>query len=124
MKVLKRKLKKVHIAKRIFYHLTNILYIATLAFLAYMLLKYIKVERALEIIGVAIFGIWFLIYLLGGLIAMLSKKTKTFIFLTIISLLLSGIFGFGGYFIFRTYSALGNMNREVITYSTTLITLK
>ena len=124
MKVLKRKLKKVHIAKRIFYHLTNILYIATLAFLAYMLLKYIKVERALEIIGVAIFGIWFLIYLLGGLITMLSKKTKTFIFLTIISLLLSGIFGFGGYFIFRTYSALGNMNREVITYSTTLITLK
>ncbi len=123
MKVLKRKLKKVHIVKRIFYNLTLILYIACFAYFIYGLLHLPNIETALRIIVIAFFGIWLLIYILCGLLSMLAKKTKTFVFLTFISLLLCPIFAGSSYLINKTYGSLNNMVHEQLTYTTNLIAL-
>ena len=124
MKVLRKKLKKVHIVKKIFFSLTSILYLATFIYFIYGLLKLKDIETLIRSIVIAIFCVWFLIYLLLGLISMIAKKNKTFIFLTIFTLLLCPVFGVSSYFINNVYGKISNMNRNTIVYTTHLIALK
>ena len=124
MKILRKKLKKVHIVKKIFYFLSLIIYLPSLIYFIMGLLKLSGIETALRIIVIAFFCIWFLIYLLGGLITMLAKKTKTFIFLTIFTLLFSPVFVIGSYYIHKVYNSMSVMNRNTITYTSNLIALK
>ena len=58
MKVLFKKLSKVHIVKKIFYFLTSILYITALVFLIKGLLELKGIETGLRIIVIAIAVIW------------------------------------------------------------------
>ena len=124
MKVLQKKLKKVHIVKKIFFSLTTILYLATFIYFVYGILKLKDIETLIRSIVIAIFCVWFLIYLLLGLISMITKKNKTFIFLTIFTLLLCPVFGVSSYFINNVYGKISNMNRNTIVYTTHLIALK
>ena len=124
MKVLRKKLKKVHIVKKIFFSLTSILYLATFIYFIYGILKLKDIETLIRSIVIAIFCVWFLIYLLLGLISMIAKKNKTFIFLTIFTLLLCPVFGVSSYFINNVYGKISNMNRNTIVYTTHLIALK
>lgn len=124
MKILRKKLKKVHIVKKIFFSLTSILYLATFIYFIYGILKLKDIETLIRSIVIAIFCVWFLIYLLLGLISMIAKKNKTFIFLTIFTLLLCPVFGVSSYFINNVYGKISNMNRNTIVYTTHLIALK
>lgn len=127
MKILRKKLKKVHIAKKIAYYLSSILYLACLIYFIIGILK-LNIDHAdiliIKSIIIAIFCIWYLLYLLMGLITMIAKKTKTFIFLTIMTLLMCPIFVGTSYFINNIYGTISNMNRNTIEYSTNLIALK
>ncbi len=124
MKILRKKLKKVHIAKKIFYFLSLILYLATLIYFITGILKLADIETLIRSIIIAIFSVWFFIYMISGLISMITKKNKTFIFLTVITLLLCPVFGVSSYFINNVYGKISNMNRNSIVYTTHLITLK
>ncbi len=124
MKVLKNKLKKVHIVKRIFYFLAIILYIVTYGLTIYNLSKLGNVEKTLRYIVIAFFGVWFIIYALCGLLTMLAKKKKAFIFVTIITYLFIAAFGTISYFIDKEYGVLQNMNNDKLLYTTNLIALK
>ena len=110
MKVLQKKLKKVHIVKKIFFSLTTILYLATFIYFVYGILKLKDIETLIRSIVIAIFCVWFLIYLLLGLISMITKKNKTFIFLTIFTLLLCPVFGVSSYFINNVYGKISKRN--------------
>lgn len=124
MKVLRKKLRKVHIVKKIFYFLSLLLYIATFIYFITGILKLGDIEKVIRSIIIAVFCVWFLIYCFSGLITMITKKNKTFIFLTIITLVLCPIFGVSSYFIHNVYGKISNMNRNTIIYTTYLITLK
>lgn len=123
MKVLKKKLKKVHIVKKIFYFLTIFIYIATFSYFIYGILKLKGIETLIRSIVIGFFTIWLLIYILCGLLTMLSKKTKTFIFITFISLLFCPIFTMSSYYINKVYGSLSEINNETLTYTTKLIAL-
>lgn len=124
MKVLKNKLKKVHIAKRFFFFLSIFVYLITYGFFVFSLLKLGNIETLIRYIIIGFFGLWFFIYVLSGLITMLSKKTKTFVFITFITIFFS--IGFGGisYFINKEYGILERINNEKIIYTSNLIALK
>ena len=125
MKVLFKKLGKVHIVKKIFYFLTSILYIVALVFLIKGLLELKGIETGLRIMIIAISIIWGCIYLFGGLLTMIAKKTKTFIFLTFISILVSPVFIASSYIIDRVFNDyLGGMVKDELEYKTNLIALK
>ena len=124
MKVLRKKLRKVHIAKKIFYFLSLILYLATLIYFIIGILKLGDIETVIRSIIIAIFCVWFLIYAVGGLITMIAKKNKSFIFFTAITLILCPVFCVSSYFINNVYGKISNMNRNTIIYTTHLITLK
>lgn len=124
MKVLRKKLHKVHIVKKIFYFLSLILYLASLIYFIIGILKLGDIETVIRSIIIAIFCVWFLVYAFSGLLTMLAKKNKTFIFLTIITLILCPVFTVSSYFINNVYGKISNMNRNTIIYTTHLITLK
>ena len=90
MSVLHKKLKRINIFQRILYYLTQVLYLGALAYFIYAILKLKGIETTLRIIGIVVLGIWALIYILGGLISLLTKKVVPFIIMTILTLLLSG----------------------------------
>lgn len=127
MKILRKKLKKVHIAKKITYYLSGLLYLACLIYFIMGILK-LNINHAdilvIKSIVIAIFCIWYLIYLLMGLITMIAKKTKSFVFLTIFTIILCPVFVVSSYFINNVYGTISNMNRNTIEYSTNLIALK
>lgn len=124
MKVLRKKLKKVHILKKLFYNLTSILYIASLVYFIYGILKLKGIETLIRSIVIALFIVWGLIYLLFGLVTLLSKKKKGFVFLTLITLLLCPVFVFSSYYVNKVYGQISNINSEKLTYTSNLIALK
>ncbi len=124
MKVLKRKLKKVHIVKRIFYFLTVLLFTASLIYFIMGILKLKGIETLIRSIVIAFFIVWLIIYIIGGLLCMVSKKNKTFIFLTIITLILCPIFTISSYYVNKVYGKISNINSNELLYTTNLIALK
>ena len=130
MKVLLKKLKKVDGLQKFFFFLSLILYILSLSFFVYSIFKYkvvldllSKKELTLVISVFVLLGIWFLIYLLCGLITMIAKKNKTFIFITILtfifSLLLCGLS-----IVLDEIKDRMDLTQERLTYTTNLIALK
>ena len=79
MKILRKKLKKVHIVKKILFLLTLLIYIPSLVYFTMGLLKLTGIETILRIAVIVFFIIWLFVYLLGGFISMIVKKNKTFI---------------------------------------------
>lgn len=124
MKVLMKKIKKANIVKKIFYFLSIIAYIATLTFMTYEAMIFKSTEPVILSIVLALFIIWGLIYILAGLITMISKKNKSFIIITILTILISSILGFGATYIHSKKNQFNNMNANEIMYTTNLIALK
>ncbi len=124
MKVLMKKMKKTHFIKKFFYFLSVIAYIATLVFMTSEAFIFKSTEPVILAIVLAIFIIWGLIYILFGLITMIGKKNKTFIFITILTLLISGVLGFGAYYLHQKKAQFNNMNANEIVYTSNLIILK
>lgn len=124
MKVLKKKLKKVHVVKKFFYYFTILLYTLLYAYFVYGILKLENIETVIRYIVIGLFGVWLLVYIFCGLITMIAKKTKSFVFITILSLLFCPVFGVSSYYINKIYGSLTNINNEMITYTTNLIAMK
>ena len=124
MSVLHKKLKRINIFQRILYYLTQVLYLGALAYFIYAILKLKGIETTLRIIGIVVLGIWALIYILGGLISLLTKKIVPFIIMTILTLLLSGGLIFVSYNINDIFAKLSRINKETVTYTSKLIALK
>ena len=124
MKVLRKKLKKVHGFKKFIYYFSLIFYIITFSFFILSILKLKGIETILRIIVLTFFGLWFLIYILCGLLTMITKKNKTFIFITIVTILLCPVFSFASYYIDKAYNSLKGINNNELLYTSNLIALK
>ena len=110
MKVLMKKIKKVNLVKRIFYFLSVILYLASLIFITCEAMVFKNTEPILLGIVLALFIIWGLVYLVNGLTSMLSNKKKTFIIMTIVTLLFISIFTVAGAYIHDKVDLFSNAN--------------
>ena len=129
MKVLMKKLKKVDGLQKFFYFLSLIIYMLSIGFFIFSILKYKTIitsgtkEMAIVIGIVAFFIIWFLLYLLCGLITAIAKKKKTFIFITIVTILLSIGLCTVSVILDRLMDKM-NLTAERLTYTSNLIALK
>ncbi len=124
LKILRRKLKRSSKIKKFFYYLTILAYIATFGYFIYGILKLKGIEDLIRYIAIAFFGIWLLIYLLLGLIGVISRKSKMFVIITIFTLLFTPAFAFSSYYINKIYGTISKINSNTKTYSTNLIALK
>ena len=124
MNILKKKLKKVNKVKKVLYFFTSLVFLVTYIYFLIGLLHLSGIETLIRIIVLVFFGIWFVVYLLAGLLALISRKTPTFIILTIISLLCTPVFFFGSNIIIKNVGFLNQTQRDKIEYTSNLIALK
>lgn len=124
MKILFNKLKKCSKPLKFLFSISLICYTATLIYLTINLLSLSGIETFIRIGALVLFYIFLIGYLIAGLVTIISKKKKTFIFLSIIVLLLSIIFGFVSYYINITYNKVDTISKKYVTYTSNLIAMK
>ncbi len=125
MKKAIRKFKRSNKFLRFTFYLTIVLYLVGLVLFTKSLLSLTGIETLLRTIVIVFFIGYIVIYVLWNLINLLTKKYKTVIFTTILSLLFTTIFFVGSYYINFVYKNINNMqeNKELV-YTTYLIDLK
>ena len=124
MNVLRRKMKRASKIKKFFYYLTILAYGATFGYFIYGILKLKGIEDLVRYVAIAFFGIWLLIYMLLGLVGVISRKSKMFVVVTILTLLFTPAFVFSSYYINKIYGTISKINSNTKTYATNLIALK
>lgn len=125
MKVLFNKLKKSNKILLTIYLLSFIAYLVTFIFFTGSLLSLKGIETFLRIGFIALFALWIIIYFIWNLVNLILKRNKTLIITTIITILLSVIFGFGSYIINKVYNKLEKLTSSNTTvYTTYLISMK
>jgi hypothetical protein len=102
----------------------SIICFVSFLFIAYSIYLINGIETELRYIGI---GVLLLISIaLSYFIIRFSRKKyfKRFIIFSIIMLLFIGIQAYGGYFIYKTYSSINNINKNELVYSTSIVTKK
>ena len=82
------------------------------------------IETLVRMILIILFGIWFLVWLVMGLVYVLNKKYSSFIIMIIFTLLFNGIFFVAGYYIDTIYKEIDSISKDTINYTTYLISMK
>ena len=125
MKVLFNKLKKSNKILLTIYLISFIAYLVTFIFFTGSLLSLKGIETFLRIGFIALFALWIIIYFIWNLVNLILKRNKTLIITTIITILLSVVFGFGSYIINNVYNKLEKLTSSNTTvYTTYLISMK
>lgn len=124
MKILFNKLKKCSKPLKALFTISLLCYMVTLVLFTMNILSLAGIETAIRITALVIFYLLLIGYLIGGLVALIAKKKKTLIFLSIIVLLLSAIFGFASYYINKTYNKIDTISKKYVTYTSNMIAMK
>ena len=82
------------------------------------------IETLVRVILIILFGIWFLVWLVMGLIYIFNKKYSSFIIMIVFTLLFNGIFFVAGYYIDTIYKSIDNISKDTVNYTTYLISMK
>ncbi len=125
MKVLLNKLKKTHWLKKIFYVISLLSYWLGFCFFCKSLLSLVGIETTIRVIIMIAGTLFGLTYTLFGLKKMVKEKKLGFILLTILTLLITILFGFSSYYIDKLYNKLENFtSKETSTYTSVILSLK
>ena len=125
MKVLFNKLKKSNKILLTICLISFIAYLVTFIFFTGSLLSLKGIETFLRIGFITLFALWIIIYFIWNLVNLILKRSKTIIITTIITILLSVVFGFGSYIINKVYNKLEKLTSSNTTvYTTYLISMK
>ncbi len=124
MKSIIRKFKKLKSIYKILYIVLSIILLISICFLTYELLKLKKIETVLRIIFIIVCFICFFISLFINILFLFSKKNKLFIANSILGFIISVLFIFVSVNIHKTYGIVNNIEKDKITYSTSLVVLK
>ncbi len=108
--------------KKVSLFLLNFIIIAVGVFLIYNIYKISGIENKIRYIAMGVIAFMdILLVIVTRVLTKKPSKTKTAI-AVIISLLIIVGEAFVGYFIYRTYSSVNNMNKDKITYTTVIAT--
>lgn len=109
---------------RILFFAFIILFIISNVFLIYNILLLKGIENMIRYLAIGFMSFTSLLLSLWSIRSFVKRRTKKFIISTILISLLIVIYFTGGYYINKAYSSIDNINKDEITYSTSLIVLK
>ena len=124
MKNIKRKFKKLKTGYKIMFFIFNTLFFVSILSLTQGLLLLKKIETILRIIIIISVFIIYFIYIFISILLLFSKKNKLYIVNSIFITILSISFIILSIYINKTYNIVDNMNKKMVTYSTSLVVLK
>lgn len=124
MKKILKKFKKLDKKFKIMFYIVSILYIVSIVFISQSLLLLKNIETVLRIVFLIFIYLSYFIYLFISVLLLFSKRSKSYvgnsIFITIISI----VFIVVSIYINKTYNIVDRMNKDVITYSSSLVVMK
>lgn len=123
MKSFFKKFKKTKLSIRLIYLFVGLLFLVSYILLFTSLIKLESVETGLRIIALCVLGILLIVYLFFELILLLTKKHKTVVITSFITMLIASCCIIGSLFINKVYTLIGNIKKETIVYTTNLISL-
>ncbi len=107
---------------KIFKYLFIVLILISTLFLSYSLILFNGVERFYIICGILLVIYISSILIYSLIFSFKGKKFKKFMTTLIISIIFVSIYSVGGYLIYNVYSKIDTFNKDMITYTTSLIT--
>lgn len=124
MKILINKLNNTKLSVRLVYIFVIIVFIVSYILLLLSFLKLKGIETLIRIIILSVLGFLLLLYGIGDLVLLLSKKNKTVLVTSFIVMIISSICIVSSSFVNKAYNLLASMNKNKYLYTTNLITLK
>lgn len=122
--IIKRKLKKLnkillslYVLSTLFFSISNILLTISVSSL-------VGIETFYRFIGLTILFLILIFYVLYGFIWLFNKRNIKLIIFSFIIIIISGLCIFGSYYINKTYRLIDNINKDEVTFTTNLLTLK
>jgi len=124
MDIIIRKFKKINKFYKITFIIIGILNIIGIGFITQGLLKLNNIETFLRIVFLILVYLGFFIYLFISILLLFTKKNKIYITTCILSILINITFIIISIYINKTYNTIDQMNKDTITYSSSLIVKK
>ena len=123
MKKFLKKFNNTKLSIRLVYIFVSIIFIFSYGYLFRSLLLLNNIETTLRVIALSVLGVLLLLYIIGNLLLLMSKKNKTVIFLSFIALLIAAVSLIGSLTINKVYGILDSMSKDKILYTTNMILL-
>lgn len=123
MKKFLKKFNNTKLSIRLVYIFVSIIFIFSYGYLFRSLLLLNNIETTLRVIALSVLGVLLLLYIIGNLLLLMSKKNKTVIFLSFIALLIAAVSLVGSLTINKVYGILDSMSKDKILYTTNMILL-
>lgn len=124
MKSIIRKFKKLNVKYKVMFWIFGLLFLSSVVFMIQSLLLLKNIETVLRILIIIFLIIGFVGYIFLSIIFLFSKKYKKYIINSVIISILSIGFIILSIYINKTYNIVDNMNKRMITYSTSLVVMK
>ena len=124
MKSIIRKFKKLNKSYQIMFFIVSILFLISIIFISQGLLLLKNIETVLRVIFLIFIYISYFIYLFISILLLFSKKNKSYIGNSIFVSLISIAFIVLSIYINKTYNIVDNMNKKLVTYSSSLVVMK
>lgn len=123
MKKFLKKFNNTKLSIRLVYIFVSVIFIFSYDYLFRSLLLLNNIETTLRVIALSVLGVLLLLYIIGNLLLLMSKKNKTVIFLSFIALLIAAVSLIGSLTINKVYGILDSMSKDKILYTTNMILL-
>lgn len=124
MKSIIRKFKKLNVKYKVMFWIFGLLCLSSVVFMIQSLLLLKNIETVLRVFIIIFLIISFVGYIFLSIIFLFSKKYKKYIINSVIISILSIGFIILSIYINKTYNIVDNMNKRMITYSTSLVVMK
>ena len=121
MKKILKKFKKLDKKFKIMFYIVSILYIV---FISQSLLLLKNIETVLRIVFLIFIYLSYFIYLFISILLLFSKRNKSYVGNSIFISIISIVFIVVSIYINKTYNIVDRMNKDVITYSSSLVVMK
>lgn len=122
-KILK-KFKKLDKKFQIMFLVVSVLFLISIIFITQGLLLLKNIETLLRILFLVFIYISFFIFLFISILLLFSKKNKFYIGYSVFTIIISIVFIVVSVYINKTYNIVDNMNKKMITYSSSLVVMK
>lgn len=124
MKKILKKFKKLDKKFKIMFYIVSILYIVSIVFISQSLLLLKNIETVLRIVFLIFIYLSYFIYLFISILLLFSKRSKSYVGNSIFISIISIVFIVVSIYINKTYNIVDRMNKDVITYSSSLVVMK
>ena len=117
------KLKKTNKIFRFLFITTLILYVASVILFSNSLLLLTGIETFIRITIILLLYINIFLYLLSGLLTLITKKHKLLTLFIVLTIIYTSINSFAFYYINKTYNIVNDIKKEKIIYTINLVSI-